>query len=696
MVRFRADVSRPDTSPNRHSAFTLIEIMVAMALFAIVMTTVGPNMRRSSVSTKGAALALAAALTEARQQAITQQVPVALVIPSDNGSQGQANSYYIAAGEQPRVTQVKRLGGEQSDLRLMVGHWPLDTSKLADPTLITTIAPPPEATWENDFDLNLWGLPDPNDYAFIFTPRGKLLTNDLPHFDGAYHLVVSHGGRSTPASVPGTGVMTTQPTMHSLTQVGSPYTVTIDPAGSISVSPGLVAMAVGGVTVKDQAALATPPDPPALATPPSSAPVVTSVTLLPDPSKLDLPAGVNMILTPDRHMTMTVRARSPERVPLFCQWEATDGGLSSPEEVRASYLPQTQEWQSVWQWRFPAETDAGDQISLKGVVKDAYGNEAPVGLGAGAADPFVVEAGDAELGKLFSSNRDGDTDLYAVKPDGTGLTNLTKTPGWDAVGTWSPDRQRIVFSSNRTGGGEVFTMNADGTGPTRLTVTGNDGNAVWSPDGGRVAFSSARTGNWEVFVMNADGTGQTNLSNSWRPDQFTVWSPNGNRLLYQSQFGVKTSIFVVNSDGSGNTRLTNSGGSETDYVWSPDGTRIAFRSDQDGNYEVYVMNADGTGQTNLTNIVGTDGRPRWSPDGTRIVFESTRTGNAEVYVMNADGTGQTNLTNTAGNDNWPEWSPDGSQIFFWSQRDGNYEIYVMSSDGSQQVNLSESSAYDQP
>jgi prepilin-type N-terminal cleavage/methylation domain-containing protein len=181
MVNFRPDVSRRNVALQRRPAFTLLEIMVAVALFGVVMATVGPNMRRSSVSTKGAALALAAALTEARQQAITQQVPVALVIPSDNGSQGQADSYYIAVGEQPRVTQVKRLGGEQSDLRLMVGHWPLDTSKLTTPALTTTIAPPPEAVWENDFDLNRWGLPAAKDFAFAFTPRGKLLTNDLPH-----------------------------------------------------------------------------------------------------------------------------------------------------------------------------------------------------------------------------------------------------------------------------------------------------------------------------------------------------------------------------------------------------------------------------------------------------------------------------------------------------------------------------------
>jgi hypothetical protein len=291
--------------------------------------------------------------------------------------------------------------------------------------LTTTITPPPEATWENDFDLNGWELPAPKDYAFIFTPRGKLLTNDLPNFDGAYHLVVSHGGRSTVASVSGTGVMTTQPTLHSLTQAGTPYTVTIDPAGAVLVSPGVVAMAVGSVAIKDQAALEAAPNPPALPPPPSSDPVVTSVALLPDPATLDLPSGADMLLAPERHMTMTVRAQSPDKVPLFCQWKATDGGLSSPEQVRATFLPQTQEWEPVWQWRFPAGAVTGNQFTLEGSVGDAFGNQVPVGLSAGETSPFVVQAGEVKPKIVFFSERSEGRRIFSVHGDGTDFRQLT-------------------------------------------------------------------------------------------------------------------------------------------------------------------------------------------------------------------------------------------------------------------------------
>jgi prepilin-type N-terminal cleavage/methylation domain-containing protein len=700
MVRFRADVSRPDTSPNRHSAFTLIEIMVALALFGIVMATVGPNMKSSSVSTKGAALALAAALTEARQQAITQQVPVALVIPSASGTQGQANSYYIAAGEQPRVTQVKRLGGDQSDLRLMVGHWPLDTSKLKDSTLTTTIDPPPEATWENDFDLNLWGLPAPKDYAFIFTPRGKLLTNDLPHFDGAYHLVVSHGGRSTLASVPGTGVMATPPNLHGLTQVGTPYTVTVDPAGAVSVTPGLMAVTTSGVEIKDQAALTAPPDLPNLSAPPNSVPVVTSVTLLPDPAKLDPPTGVDVLLTPDRHMTMTVRAKSPDQIPLFCQWKATDGGLSSPEQVQATFLPQAQEWESVWQWRFPADAEPGDQFTLEGVVKDAYGNEAPVGLGAGA-DPFVVQAGDPTTRMVFSTQRDGVGQIYSLNTDGTGLKRLADQPRWGDDPKWSPDGERVVFMYEPASGKKaIYLVNSDGTGLTALTLPGSVGGGssdpVWSPDGTKIAFNSTRDGNSEVYVMNADGSGQTNITNNPKIDGYPVWSPDGSRIAYRHYpDGVYSDVWVVNADGSGPRVNVSNFAGRSDYfpTWSPDGSRIAFQSET----EVYSAKPDGTGKANLTSQWGADGSPAWSPSGNKIAYWRCNGGSNdyyEIFSMNADGTGKANLTNTFLVDCWPQWTPDGKHIAFRSVRDGNWELYIMNPDGTNQVNLTNHAASD--
>ena len=66
--------------------------------------------------------------------------------------------------------------------------------------------------------------------------------------------------------------------------------------------------------------------------------------------------------------------------------------------------------------------------------------------------------------------------------------------------------QRLLFSSNRDGNWEIYMMNADGSNQINLTHhPADDRGPVWSPDGKRVAFFSNRDGNEEIYVMYSDG-----------------------------------------------------------------------------------------------------------------------------------------------------------------------------------------------
>jgi dipeptidyl aminopeptidase/acylaminoacyl peptidase len=72
---------------------------------------------------------------------------------------------------------------------------------------------------------------------------------------------------------------------------------------------------------------------------------------------------------------------------------------------------------------------------------------------------------------------------------------------------------KIAFTSDRDGNSEIYVMNADGSGQTRLTNDGAiDNEPVWSPDGTKIAFWTERNGPAEIYVMNADGSGQINLT----------------------------------------------------------------------------------------------------------------------------------------------------------------------------------------
>ena len=84
----------------------------------------------------------------------------------------------------------------------------------------------------------------------------------------------------------------------------------------------------------------------------------------------------------------------------------------------------------------------------------------------------------------------------------------------------------IAFTSDRDGNAEVYVMQADQTGATRFTTNPAwDGHPDWSPDGQRIAFTSDRDGDQEIYVMQADGTGATRLTTSPAAEWYPAWSP---------------------------------------------------------------------------------------------------------------------------------------------------------------------------
>jgi Tol biopolymer transport system component len=287
----------------------------------------------------------------------------------------------------------------------------------------------------------------------------------------------------------------------------------------------------------------------------------------------------------------------------------------------------------------------------------------------------------------------GQRDLWMVRPDGSGLVQLTDDPALDWSPSWSADGRRLFFSSDRGGTLGPWWLDVDpkngraASGPQPMTVpsTWAAGMEV-SADGRTAVFTSAdfRSNIYRCdfdpakLQIVGDPVAVTRGASSYA--QLDP-SPDG-RWVAATTVANGEILTLISEDGSSIRKLTDDAHHNRGPVWSPDGNSLVFYSDRAGSYQLYSIRPDGSGIEQITDLDHGAVQPRFSPDGRRLFF-STMVGEMGIVSLKSQRpiTESVTIPNPPGFGNLQAsgWTADGRAVVVAGMNDagtaGSFSVY---------------------
>lgn len=147
---------------------------------------------------------------------------------------------------------------------------------------------------------------------------------------------------------------------------------------------------------------------------------------------------------------------------------------------------------------------------------------------------------------------------------------------------------RVVFSSDRDGNNEIYI--ADLAGVTQHRVTNNafaDFQPALSPTGDRIAYASYATGIPRIAVVPAPALTDTGFpvpaplatgAADYVPEESPAWSPDGTRIAFVSLRLSMPQVFVVPAQGGMAVQITQEVGGAFAPAWTHDGSSITYQA----------------------------------------------------------------------------------------------------------------------
>ncbi|MBX3169340.1 MAG: PD40 domain-containing protein [Candidatus Eremiobacteraeota bacterium] len=651
---------------------SLAELMVAMGIMALLTGLAVLPLRAKSPLAKAnpdaVATVLSSELRSARLRAMSKSMPVGVIIPSQNGSRGHSQSIYVLEGylpgasprnpilppePPPKMVRVLDFSKEYPGVYIYAGGWDVDSAALTEPTLTPAIGDSLGTSLEN------WTKPTNKDYQLVFMPDGRVISNDLPHFDGNFHLVVAANlSYTTTGPPPGTPSMTTSPAYFKLTGVHQPITLSISLQGGVASTKALLA-STGVVDCQAGAPSIPAAGAPLLSLVVNSPPQVADVTIMPPPNPdPDLSGGFDAVVRPDGFLTLVIRIVDPQGDQVSCQWNdeevggARTGSFTIPPGKQSIEYDAVQGcWIASAIWQPPVDARSGDRFRLTATVSD------PLGASYTLDGDAAIKVETRNAGRFFFSDQGY---VCSLNGDGSGIRRLARGTDPEV----SPDGSMVAFLQ----GTDVAVMQSDGS-QVKVVATGELGSPTWSPDGLYLAFDQGGT---EVkFVRLHDKKVSTVALPGSRPR----WSSR-DVLVYQ-QPGTTVTQLTTAPIVAGNLFLStpvpptptmitlpapHDASNVQNAAWSSDGGYLTFQT------SAGILSCDAAGTTvveRYTPPPGSTAQRSWMMVGepaTKMVFVESSSGNGKLKMCNvnlsdANPAGATVVLRTGQLDGSCSWVP---------------------------------------
>ena len=387
----------------------------------------------------------------------------------------------------------------------------------------------------------------------------------------------------------------------------------------------------------------------------------------------ELRSGIDKILEQDTELG-TIRNNQPYQIPLhqavknYCNSLRQLDYSKTPEVFSLAFIKHVEAWEAAIP-EFEKFSELRGELheifeKIKPQSEDFLKLESAIWSSWADIESVVkfYRSSLAEKPFVFTSNKQGNNEIYMATLNGSkwhNLTNHSSSDNWPVV---SSDKKQLLFQSRRNGNLDVYLLSLDNKMPYRLTShEEQDYLASFSSDNKSVYFTSWRSVDEKVrqphfFRMGLMGEEQ---------QQWTQLEPN-------------------NSTG---------------VEWQPSGYFGATTIHKDEEYQIYLIDTEGNIVEKLTNLPGYNSGARFSPDGKQIAFYSNTRNYSHIGLI--DLTTQERKITWLISDgfNWqPVWSADGKWLTFTraiDEQQNNLDIFVIEIDNpNMQIPIIESPARD--